>query len=587
MGVLVVDEDRRIVLANRPLCQMFELDVAPEALIGMDCAQCAREQARGVAQPQHFVRRTTEIAARREIVTHEELFLADGRTLEQDFIPIFTDRGAEQPGTREDYAGQLWLYRDISDRKKAQIALEQQLQQILLTGQIAREIRSSLNLEHIFQTAVEQVGRALGVSRCVVHSFLGDPVPHLPLVAEYKQPECTSLMGIEVPVSGNPHARAVLASDRAIATSDIETEPLLAESIHIARQLEIRAMIAARTSYREEANGVLAVHQCDRVRPWQPEEIELLEAIADQLGIAIAQAQLLKREKERRQELDVQNRQLQQEIRDRIAAQQSLQESETRYRELVESQDRALVCRWNSDLQLTFVNQPYCRFFGKSASELLGSSLLDLLGDRQGREEFGLYLQTLLSELQPITYECQMVSGDGEVRWLSWTDQPILDRDGRLVEFQSLGIEIAEQKRREEALRSIARGTAGATGGDFWGACVRYLARVLQVRYAFVAEAIPAAEEPDSPKAVNLLAFWTGDELVENPRYDLARGPGKQLLAGKTYYCSEKLKEKYPENTDLIDLEVESFWGVPLRDRAGRVIGGLGVMDTKPFHLTP
>ncbi|MDY6784687.1 MAG: PAS domain S-box protein [Cyanobacteriota bacterium] len=586
MGVLVVDEDRRIVLANGELCRMFGLDIAPESLIGRNSAQSLFRQAQQAQQPQQFIDRIAQLTARRTIATNEELALADGRILERDYIPIFASKSVRGEKTGE-YAGQLWLYRDISDRKKAQIALERQFRQILLTEQIARGIRSSLNVEHIFQTAVEQVGRALKADRCVIHTFEREPIPHIPLVAEYKKPDFASLMGMEIPIAGNPHAIAILARDGALASDDIETEPLLAHHLPLARQLGIRSMLVARTSYHGEPNGMLAVHQCDRVRHWKEEEIKMLEAIANQLGIAIAQIRLLEGEKERRQELDAQNRQLQQEVRDRLASQQALQESETRYRELVESQDFALVCRWNSELQLTFVNQPFCRFFEKSASQLRSSSLLELLGNHQGRDEFGLYVQTLLSEPQPITYECQMVSGDESVRWLSWTDQPILDSDGRVVEIQSFGIDITDQKRREEALRSIARGTAGAIGGDFWGACVRYLARVLQVRYAFVVEAVSATPGMDGETSVNILSFWTGGELIESPSYDFSQGPWERLLAGKTYYCSEKLQEEFPENTDLAELAVESFWGVPLRDRAGRVIGGLGVMDTSGFYLTP
>jgi GAF domain-containing protein len=66
--------------------------------------------------------------------------------------------------------------------------------------------------------------------------------------------------------------------------------------------------MAVRTSYLGKPNGAIVVHQCDRFRQWTREEIELLEAVAAQVGIAIAQAQLLEQEKQQRQALEVANR---------------------------------------------------------------------------------------------------------------------------------------------------------------------------------------------------------------------------------------------------------------------------------------
>jgi two-component system sensor histidine kinase/response regulator len=65
----------------------------------------------------------------------------------------------------------------------------------------------------------------------------------------------------------------------------------------------------------------------------------LLEAVAAQLGIAIAQAKLIDREKNRLQELDRQNKLLQAEIRTRICAEQALQESETELRAIFAGHD--------------------------------------------------------------------------------------------------------------------------------------------------------------------------------------------------------------------------------------------------------
>lgn len=73
---------------------------------------------------------------------------------------------------------------DISDRKHAELkittakaALEQQIQRVLLQERITHEIRSSLKPEQVFQTAAIQIGQALGVSRCLIHTYVEHPTP--------------------------------------------------------------------------------------------------------------------------------------------------------------------------------------------------------------------------------------------------------------------------------------------------------------------------------------------------------------------------------------------------------------------------
>jgi PAS domain S-box-containing protein len=57
------------------------------------------------------------------------------------------------------------------------------------------------------------------------------------------------------------------------------------------------------------------------------------------------------------------------------SAQEALRASEARYRALVESQ-LDLISRYRPDTTLTFVNDAYCRFYGRTREELIGRSFL-------------------------------------------------------------------------------------------------------------------------------------------------------------------------------------------------------------------
>ncbi len=202
--------------------------------------------------------------------------------------------------------------RNITERKLAENALERQLQHSRLLQQITEQIRESLDTQEIFQTAALRIGQAFGVNRCTIHSYIATPQPRIPIVAEYIAGEFVSLLGTDIPLEGNSHAQQVLAKKEAVVSDNVYEDPILQTVQHLCQQFEIKSMLAVSTSWQGQFNGIISLHQCDRYRQWTRDEIVLFEAVAAQLGIAIAQAQLLEREKQQRQELQRQNQALEQ-----------------------------------------------------------------------------------------------------------------------------------------------------------------------------------------------------------------------------------------------------------------------------------
>ncbi len=108
-GVLVEDADRNIALANQELCDLFDIPVPPTDLVGADCEKAAEDLADLVATDR-FLGRIEEILAADEVVRGEQITLVDGRTLERDFVPAYSE---------DELQGRLWIYRDVSDRVRA------------------------------------------------------------------------------------------------------------------------------------------------------------------------------------------------------------------------------------------------------------------------------------------------------------------------------------------------------------------------------------------------------------------------------------------------------------------------------------
>ncbi|MBA4144363.1 MAG: histidine kinase [Cytophaga sp.] len=116
-GILLEDENHRIVLCNNMFCDIFGIPVAPEKMTGADCSNTAEESKSIFKEPDYFVYRINEILQERKMVLSEKLELMDGRILERDYMPIYVSNI---------YKGHLWKYTDITDRENLDRKLRKQ-----------------------------------------------------------------------------------------------------------------------------------------------------------------------------------------------------------------------------------------------------------------------------------------------------------------------------------------------------------------------------------------------------------------------------------------------------------------------------
>ncbi|UOY08119.1 PAS domain S-box protein [Muricauda sp. SCSIO 64092] len=114
-GVLLEDENRKMVLANQKFCDLFQIPIAPEKLSGVDCKKALDKYKHLFVDPEHLIKRTNYIFKKKELVLSDELELIDGRTFERDYIPLFID---------DIYKGHLWTYNDVTLRKNYRKNLE-------------------------------------------------------------------------------------------------------------------------------------------------------------------------------------------------------------------------------------------------------------------------------------------------------------------------------------------------------------------------------------------------------------------------------------------------------------------------------
>jgi PAS domain S-box-containing protein len=178
------------------------------------------------------------------------------------------------------------------ERTRTAIELGAALERERMLASIGHRLRSELDLDAALRAAVEETGRALGGSRCLLR--LGDDT----IVAEWTAPSFAPVERAADLVVANLAAR----DRRTVAVVDIDTaaelvEPGLGELGHL-RELDIRAVAATPVFVQERVAGVLAVHRAT-AQPWAAADVALLEAVAAEAGLAIRLGRLLEENRER------------------------------------------------------------------------------------------------------------------------------------------------------------------------------------------------------------------------------------------------------------------------------------------------
>ncbi len=137
---------------------------------------------------------------------------------------------------------------------------------------------------------------------------------------------------------------------------------------------------------------------------------------------------------------------------ERRAAERATSESEKRFRGVVEDQTD-LICRFKSDGLLTFVNEAFCRFHGKSSVELIGTNFFQILSDEDAAIPLS-YLNSLPEDQSVISFDYRLRLPKEREAWHQYRVRRLFQGKAGTCEFQAVIQDITQRKRSEHALRA-------------------------------------------------------------------------------------------------------------------------------------
>lgn len=200
---------------------------------------------------------------------------------------------------------------DITERKRDQEKLQLQNRRSQLFAEVTLKIRQSLQIEEILQTTVTEVQRILQCDRVVIFKVGSNGLGKI--VTEAVNPDCISVLNqtIKDEYFAIEYLRKY-NQGRVYTIDDIQKAQIPPCLREFMQEFEVKAKLAVPILIKANFWGLLIAHQCTNCRQWSSFETELLGQLADQIGIALAQADLLEQETYQRLELARSNSELQQ-----------------------------------------------------------------------------------------------------------------------------------------------------------------------------------------------------------------------------------------------------------------------------------
>lgn len=169
--------------------------------------------------------------------------------------------------------------------------LEKSLLFAKVLKQVTEQIRSTLNLKTTLQTIVREVRPLLNSDRVLIYQIAGENGDQV--IVEEINGAYPSVLGVKAPSECFPDNYASLYfQGRVRAIDNVSTGGLSPCHQEFLENLQVQANLIIPINIGTQLWGLLIAHQCDRPRTWQDAEIYLLQQLADQVAIAIQQAQL-------------------------------------------------------------------------------------------------------------------------------------------------------------------------------------------------------------------------------------------------------------------------------------------------------
>ncbi len=182
---------------------------------------------------------------------------------------------------------------DTTDRKLAEVALRESAQREALLNRLSNQIRASLDLNYIVETAAQEIRNLFQIDRCAFFWYRQDAeIPYWERVYEAKSSFLPCLLNQQE--ANNSEIKLIAAKTLNREIIRIHDVEIVDDSIarQFLQDFGFTAFMSLPVHTQSGEIGTFSCGYCSGFRPWLDNEVELLQAVTVQLAIAIDQAKL-------------------------------------------------------------------------------------------------------------------------------------------------------------------------------------------------------------------------------------------------------------------------------------------------------
>ncbi len=288
---------------------------------------------------------------------------------------------------------------------------------------------------------------------------------------------------------------------------------------------------------------------------------------------------LEKRVQERTRQLEDINEKLRKEITERQRAEEALRESAMTLSAIFEQAAIGVALIESRNGKFARINKKYCDITGYSYEEMLSLDFMQITHPDDLQEDLDKMQLLLDGKINEFSIQKRYIKNDNSIVWVNLTVSPMWKTGEQADNHIAVVEDITERKQIENALQNIVEGTAPHIGQNFFRTLVNRLAGALDVKYAFVGELFD-----DQKDVIQTVAVWSGESYAENFQYKVAGTPCEMVVARELCGYPKDIQKKFPDDHLLVEMNAESYVGMPLLDSDGKVLGILVVLDVKPIE---
>lgn len=177
--------------------------------------------------------------------------------------------------------------------------LRRTLRQESLLNAVTNTIRSALSYRQILQTIVETVGHMFEVDCCILRPFQEGRLEDEWFVYTSRSQQFSDAPSDQpTPAPSWDYsqlAQTVWETEEVLVINDVSTDERVSHTANLQRHqafqaTQIASSLVVPLILQQDLMAVIALHQCDRPRTWQDDEVQLVVMVADQAALALSQA---------------------------------------------------------------------------------------------------------------------------------------------------------------------------------------------------------------------------------------------------------------------------------------------------------